>query len=325
MVIFDLEWNRGYDKNPLNEILQIGAVRVEHLGASVLDVFDAYIRPVVHKRFDVGAAALPELREYRSRGRSFGGAMEDFRAWCRGETVFASWGGGDLDILKENCAYWHVDFLTAEKVYDLQTCFAHMLGAEQSIALWRAAAYCGVPDTFTFHNARNDALYTALVGAWLTPEALAYIPPTKEEKLALRFCSQSFPRQPRRKVGPLPTAEQVLDAREARRPPCPFCGRTGAVGRWYTPGRKKGAGSFRQYYGEFSCPIHGRFLSRLTLARAENGTWSGRRTVPALTPELLKEYAAAARGESHACKGSRRRRRGRGRGKVKECLLPAGS
>lgn len=311
MVVFDLEWNRGYDKNPLNEVLQIGAVRLERLGGPVLDVFDAYIRPAVHKRFDVGAAALPELGEYRSRGRSFGGAMEDFRAWCAGETVFASWGRGDLDILKENCTYWKVDFLgKVEKVYDFQTSFAHMLGADQSIALWRAVDYCRVPDTFTFHNARNDALYTALVGEWLTPEALSYVPPTREERLAVRFCSVPFPRQARRKVGPYPTAEQALDAREGRRPPCPLCGRTGAVNRWYAPRRKKGDAAPRQYYGVFFCPTHGRFLCRLSLNQTEEG-WTGRRAVPALTPELLREYAAATRGESHQCrsKGRRRRRR----------------
>lgn len=329
MVIFDLEWNRGYDKIPLSEVLQIGAVRVEHLGGPVLDVFDAYIRPRVHRRFDVGASALPELKEYRSRGRSFGGAMADFRAWCRGETVFASWGGEDLEILKENCAYWHVEPLAAEEVCDLQTAFAHMLGAEQSIALWRAAAYCRIPDTFTFHNARNDALYAALVGAWLTPEALAYRPPTREEKLARKFCVQPFPRQPRRKVGPLPGPEQVLNAREGRRPPCPHCGRMGTVNCWHTAPRGKGEGASRKYFGVFNCPVHGRFLCRLELTRQENGSWTGRRTVPALTLALFREYAAVtAGGEVHQCRGAghRRRRRGHRRGAATGgCPPPAGS
>lgn len=315
MVIFDLEWNRGYDKNPLNEILQIGAVRVNHLGGPVLDVFDAYIRPVVHKRFDVGASALPELREYRTRGRSFGGAMAAFRAWCEGEHVFASWGTGDLDTLKENCRYWHVEFLPAEerKVLDLQAAFAYMLGTEQSIALWRAVDYCGIPDCFTYHNARNDALYTALVGAWLTPEALAYVPPTKEERLARKFCGTPFPRQPRRRVGPLPAPEHILDARESRRLSCPLCGKPGIVVRWYSAKRKGGADRARQYLGVFSCPIHGQFLCRLTLARTETGNWTGRRTVPALTPELFREYAAFSKGDVYNCKGSHRRYRRRRR------------
>ena len=196
-----------------------------------------------------------------------------------------------------------------EKVYDFQTAFAHMLGAEQSIALWRAAAYCRVPDSFTFHNARNDALYTALVGEWLTPEALAYVPPTKEEKLAQKFCNLPFPRQPRRKVGPQPTPEQALNSREARKVPCPLCGKAGMVSLWYTTSRHDT--QQRQYFGVFACPVHGRLLCRLTLVRTAEGAWSGRRTVPALTPELLKEYAAAARGEVHRCHGGKRRRRRR--------------
>lgn len=321
MVIFDLEWNRGYDKNPLNEVLQIGAVKLEHLGGPVLDVFDAYIRPRVHGRFDVGASALPELKAYRSRGRSFGGAMDAFRAWCAGETVFASWGTGDLDTLKENCDYWHVPFLEVEKVYDLQVCFAHMLGTDQSIALWRAVDYCGIPDTFTYHNARNDALYTALVGAWLTPEALAYVPPTKEEKLALKFCAEPFPRQSKRRVGPQPTPEQVLDAREGRKPPCPHCGKSGVVNRWSTAGKRLGQG---QYFGVFTCPVHGRFLCRLTLTQQADGAWSGRRSVPALTPDLLREYAAALKGHTHQCRGGGRRHRYRRR-PAKECPSPAAS
>lgn len=321
MVIFDLEWNRGYDRNPLNEVLQIGAVRVERLGGPVQDVFDAWIKPVVHKRFDVGASALPELKAYKSRGRSFGGAMEAFRAWCGTETVFASWGVGDLDTLKENCAYWHVDFLPkVEKAYDFQTAFAHMLGTEQSIALWRAAAYCGIPDTFTFHNARNDALYTALVGACLTPEALAYVPPTKAEKLALKFCAVPFPQQPKRRVGPQSTLERALDAREGRKPPCPLCGRSGTVNRWSIAGKKLGEG---QYYGVFTCPVHGRFLCRLTLVQKEDGAWSGRRSVPELTPELFQEYAAALRGQTRQCRSGGRRRRRRGRA-ARECPPPAG-
>lgn len=62
MVILDLEWNRGYDNTPLDEILQIGAVRVEYLGGPVTDMFNAYIRSTVHKKFDLGAKQLPDLQ-----------------------------------------------------------------------------------------------------------------------------------------------------------------------------------------------------------------------------------------------------------------------
>ena len=55
MIIMDLEWNRGYDTKPLNELLQIGAVRMDSLNGPIADVFNIYIRPSVHKKFDMGA------------------------------------------------------------------------------------------------------------------------------------------------------------------------------------------------------------------------------------------------------------------------------
>ena len=90
------------------------------------------------------------------------------------------------------------------------------------------------------------------------------------------------------------------------------------MNRWSTPGKKLGEG---QYFGVFTCPVHGRFLCRLTLARQEDGAWSGRRTVPELTPELMREYAASLRGQTHQCRGGGRRH-GRRRGR-REKAAPA--
>ena len=172
MIIWDLEWNRGYDRTPLDEILQIGAVRVAGLGGPVLDTFNAYIRPAVHKKFDPGARRLPGLQDSRSSDLDFAGAMERFRTWCGGETEFASWGSGDLDTLTRNCRYWGAPSLTMEKCYDLQTAFSYVLGADRQIALWRAVEHCQIPDLFPFHDALYDSLYTSVIGCWLTPESL---------------------------------------------------------------------------------------------------------------------------------------------------------
>lgn len=307
MIVLDLEWNRGYDRNPLNEILQIGAVRVERPGGVVLSAFNAYIKPSVHKKFDRGAAALPELRACRESALDFPAAMEAFRAWCGGELEFASWGGGDLDILAESCKYWGARPLAAQTFYDFQRAFSHRLGAGQQLALWWAAQYCGVPDVFTFHNALHDALYTAIVGGWLTQGdlALAAQPPCSAQEEPPAFSRLPFPPQPRRRVGPFPTPRQVLDARPSTRPPCPLCGRPGRVKRWHFS-RPRHGGTPTQYFSAFSCPEHGWFPCRLTLAQGEDGLWRGRRGVPAPTPEVERQYAAALAGGAHTCRGGRR-------------------
>ena len=57
MIIMDLEWNRSYDKIPLEEILQIGAVRLERMGGPIVDTFSVFIRPMYIK----SSTAQPRL------------------------------------------------------------------------------------------------------------------------------------------------------------------------------------------------------------------------------------------------------------------------
>ena len=137
MIILDLEWNRSYDNKPLEEILQIGAVRVKTLGGPVVGQFQIYVKPSVHKRFDPGARSLPDLQESKDSLIDFPSAISAFRAWCGGDAVFATW-GSDLQTLEQNCIHWGLPALTVEKEYDLQAAFSRVVGTRQQVALWRA-------------------------------------------------------------------------------------------------------------------------------------------------------------------------------------------
>lgn len=312
MIILDLEWNRSYDKTPLDEILQIGAVRVDRIGGPILDTFCAYIRPAVHKKFDPGAKKLPELQSSIESKVSFPEALERFRTWCGDEENFAAWGGGDdFKALNQNCAYWNQPSIRVEGMCNLQLAFSRLVGTGQQVALWRAVKYCGIPDVFDFHNALYDALYTAIVGEWITPEALVGGPAaSKKRKQPLRLSRLSFSKQPRQKVGPYGDPEEVLNAKAGRQPACPLCGRRGSISRWcyIKPKRKEPP---KTYYSAFRCVEHGRFLCRLTLAVREDGTWLGRRAVPPVTPELTREYEAAKQGGTYICQGrGKRKKRG---------------
>ena len=309
MIILDFEWNRGYDGKPLDEILQIGAVRLAGLGAPIDDTFNAYIRPAVHKSFDPGAKALPELAECRASNLDFPAALAAFTAWIGDETVFASWGGGDADTLARNCAHWSLPCPNLGQVHDLQRAFGHAAGAEgRQVALWRAVEYCGIPDCFSFHNALYDAVYTAVLSRWLTEEDLLWQPPKASARRLPALSRLAFQPQPRTRVGPFPTARAALSSRTARRAACPLCGRTLWVQEWYGP-------LGQRYYGRFRCPEHGRFLRRLTLSRLEDGQWRGRLALPPVTEALEREYQAAWSGKPLLCRGARRRRR-RGRARA---------
>ena len=307
MVILDLEWNRGYDNTPLDEILQIGAVRVEYLGGPVTDMFNAYIRPAVHKKFDPGAKQLPDLRMSQESELDFVTALEMFRAWCGAETEYAAWGNDDLATLTKNCEYWNIPALTMSTIHNFQIALSYLIGTTQQIALWRAVEYLNIPDAFTFHNALNDAMYTSMIGQWLTPESLEYKPVRRavqvKHKVTLRLSKHSYARQPRQTIGPLTSVEKVLDSKYSRKPPCPICGRKGCVNQWrYMP--LLDSNQPQEYFSVFSCPAHGRFLCRLTVMQLDNGAWRGRRTVPIIRPELIKAYTTACQGSVHNCKSN---------------------
>lgn len=233
MVILDLEWNRGYDNTPLDEILQIGAVRVKYLGGPVADTFNAYIRPTVHKKFDLEAKQLPDFQMFQESGLDFVTALEMFRTWCGDETEYAAWGNDNLSILNQNCEYWKIPPLTMSTIQNFQLALACLVGTNQQIALWRAVEYLNIPDVFIFHNALNDAMYTAIIGQWLTPESLEYKPVRRmvqaKRKVTLKLSKCSFARQPRQTISSLISAEKVLDSKHSRKPPCPICGRKGCI------------------------------------------------------------------------------------------------
>lgn len=307
MVILDLEWNRGYDNTPLDEILQIGAVRVDYLGGPVTDTFNVYIRPVVHKGFSPGARRLPELRMSQESELDFVTALELFRTWCGDETEYAAWGNDDPATLAKNCEYWNIPALTMTTVRNFQIALSYLMGTDQQIALWRAVEYLNIPDTFTFHNALNDTVYTAIIGQWLTPGSLEYRPVCRtvraKRKVTLKLSKCPFTKQPRQTIGPLTSVEKVLDSKCSRKPPCPICGRKGCVNQWrYVP--LLDSSKPQEYFSIFSCPTHGRFLCRLMVAQMGNGMWRGRRTVPVIRPELIKAYTTASQGSVYNCKSN---------------------
>lgn len=304
MIVMDLEWNSGYGKAPLEEILQIGAVRVDGPGGRITDTFSVFVRPRVHKKMNRTAKALPELRASLDAKLDFPAALALFTDWCGGDTEFAGWGGDDLVVLRQNCAFWRLPVPKVTRQTDFQAAFSLLVGTNQGVALSRAVEYCGIPDTFTFHNALNDAMYTALVSAWTGPETLALLALAKETRRLAD--APPFPAPPPRRTGPYAGPQAALNGRGCRRQRCPLCGTSLWVRRWHPADGSR-------YFAEFRCPVHGRFPCRLTLSPTGDGQWQAVSAVPAVTPELLQDFDRAFRSGSVCCKGGTRRKKRRRR------------
>lgn len=299
MIVFDLEWNRGYDKTPLDEILQIGAVRLGRPGGPIVDSFCAFIRPRVHKRLNRTAKELPEIREALDSPLDFPAAYRQFLRWCGDETEFAAWGCDELDTLRKNSDYWHLPALKTQAVYDLQTAFSLTLGTTQNLGLGWAVSYCQLPECFTYHNALNDAMYTALIIPWIDSELLEL---AANPHWMLRYLLNPYPAGDSRSVGPFPTLTAALNNRDSRKGSCPVCGQRIWIQSWDYHRQQT-------YYTDLRCPGHGHSICRLTVAADQDGQWRGNLCVPAPTPALLEEYGRARQGTHYLCKGSAKGRR----------------
>lgn len=268
VIVIDLEWNSGlYTKLRLDEILQIGAVKVDLDRRKIVDHFNAYIRPAIHKRYSPAVEQLPDLALSERSRLDFPTAFAQFMDWCGGDTLFACWGNSDLNVLIQNRNYHKLDAPLPATFLDLQMAFDAYIGCGNNLALERAAEYCLVPDSFDPHNALYDAM-TAWVVADFVPTGLLLD--------AVREAGQPLPKGqkalPRRKAlwrGPFASLDLTLSNRGCRRANCPGCAAINRVSQWYLADDGR-------YYSRFTCrDCGGQYLLRLEVFQDKRGRFWG--------------------------------------------------
>ena len=317
MIVLDLEWNQPFGGRRMEEIIQIGAVRLAEPGGAVQGWFNMHVKPVIYPKLSPVARKLPESAQALTADVCFPEAYQAFLDWCGGDTLWAEWGAQDHGVLAANAAYWKLSPPPVTACIDLQAAFGRTLGIGlgRRMALEHAAEYCALPLIYEFHNALHDALYAALVTAWMTKDAIVAVAPkqlgtSRHRRRGVKFSRVEYPKQPRQRLQPLLTREQVLNSREARFVPCPLCHAPGAVEEWYPQDSV--------YYGTFRCQEHGRFPVRMSVTLRPDGTWQGRRVVPTLTEPERSAFAAARENEPFRCRHEKTKRKKRRRRKKKE-------
>lgn len=313
MVIFDLEWNSGqYERLKLNEILQIGAVKINRLGGPIVDTLNLYIRPKAHKRYSPPVKELPDLELIEHSDLDFPAAAKLFFDWCGEDRTFGTWGTADFAALLQNFQYWKLPMDDLPKhYYNLQAAFAQAVGAKGQIALHYAVEYCGFPDLFDYHNPQNDAFYTALV-TWAFDEALLERSQCSPKEVAegggLVDLTVHPPRWKGHRCGPYSDEAALLNSRPCRLAPCPVCGHKSRVPSWFTAGEPF-------HYARFSCPDHGNWFLRLKVWRSGEGQFFGQSEVLDPTEGARILFSAAKKARAFHCQPSRRSVRKRRRGK----------
>ena len=301
MIIIDLEWNCGSDYSGFDEILQIGAVRMKTLGGSILDTFNIYVKPRGNTALHPAAAKLPELWHSFADGVCFPVAYLKFREWARHEKDYAAWGEDDFRVLQQNVTFWKLPSLPMRAAFNLQRGFGQHLGTNAQIALCMAVAYCKIPESFTFHDALNDAMYAALLTQWITLQDLVVPPHAAGFRSCWRWSSASLLPSTKKRSKYLSSIQAVLNYPRMRRQNCPICGRKLWVQSWFQWQNSE------NYYALLFCTEHGGFLCRLTLA-AHDGLYCGCSAIVCADRRELLRFHAACSGNTFVCQNYKKYR-----------------
>ena len=112
LIVFDLEWNIGYQPKTFRyhgaeltlrgEIIQIGAVRIDESG-DILDTFDMTLRPRIFRKLQHHIAKVTGLSQGEiDAGVPVADGLAEFMRWAGPDAVFAEWGLDDVPVLKQN-------------------------------------------------------------------------------------------------------------------------------------------------------------------------------------------------------------------------------
>lgn len=182
-IVLDLEFNQSFpfktgkkvEPNPECpfEIIQIGAVKLNEKFQQ-LDTFNYMIRPQIYPRLHPFVEKITGIHPEQLAGQpTFAEAYQAFLAFIGDEpAILCTWGGDDIKSLYRNIYFYDLDGeAMTDQFLNVQPFAAEYLNHEagKAIGLKNAVVELGIPEEQDFHNALNDAVYTAKIFAITHP------------------------------------------------------------------------------------------------------------------------------------------------------------
>ena len=293
LIVFDLEWNIGYQPKTFlyhgteltlrGEIIQIGAVRINARG-DVLDTFEVNLRPRIFRKLQHHIAKVTGLSQGDlDAGLPMKEGLQKFLDWAGPDAELAEWGLDDVPVLKQNLFLAGLDENWPDRWYDLQRIFlqAYPRKEGEGLTLESVVDRLGIPKEEPFHNALDDALYTTKVCRKLPlAEGLATYP--TEEELLKEALLGAEPNSAARDIRLFMNRMERDDYRnvsELTEAACPECSAP------LTPDEVWLKRGNTGYYTRCTCPYCGAWYLRFKLSRRDGLHWSFARCTEPATPE----------------------------------------
>lgn len=272
-IVVDLEWNQplSYDSSVYRqvgdrlifEMIQIGAVKMD-AAFRIADSVSIPIQPTHYVKIHPRIRRMTQLGPEELAGApQFLEAMDQFAAWCGEDYTLLTWGCDDVSVLKQNMDFFGCG-VALPPLCDIQRLFSDVYKTKERKGLKAAMEMLEIqPDeTRSFHNALNDAYYTALVFAQLPrPEDVLRYP---QQPRSLIHQERRDRRKERGEV--FGSLAEALASENARQPRCPVCGKRTQVEE---EGYVKQCAD--KYIGLSACPHHGGLLIRLRFRPTDDG------------------------------------------------------
>ena len=288
------------------EIIEIGAVKLSE-SLEILDTYHALVRPSVYRQIHYQTRKVIHLtmKTLMQEGRPFREVGREFLEWCGEEPRFCIWGTTDLTEMQRNLDYFRMgNLLPGPILYeDVQKLFAITYETRKDRrALSYAVDFLGLTDEGGFHEALEDAVYTARILQRIPNACIEKNysidcyrnPQDKEEEICLRyetyekFISRAFSNR-----------DVMLADAGVSQVHCFVCGKT--VRRrvpWFSEGG-------RNHLAVGFCPEHGFVKSKVRVRQDRDGKFFAIKTT-----KMIEEEEAAEIRERQKVKASRMKGQG---------------
>lgn len=309
-IVLDLEWNQpiSYQSSTFRkvgdklmfEMIQIGAVKLdanlnpgEAISIPIAPTHYVRIHPRIRRMTGLDSETLAGAPAFRE-------ALQQFASWCGNDYTLLTWGIDDVSVLYQNIHFFHCEDIVLPPLCDIQRLFSTVHNLKDRSGLKTAMEMVNITpdDTMSFHNALNDAWYTALVFKTLPdPSAVLNYPQEPRQLIHSRHITRE-----KTEGEAFPSVRDALASETAIHPVCPRCGRVLALDGEYI---KQSAD---KYIAVAKCRNHGRILIRLRFRIDDDGKKiMSRTTAPATsanvayihTKQLQNQQRQAQYLESH--------------------------
>ncbi|MCR5295238.1 MAG: exonuclease domain-containing protein [Lachnospiraceae bacterium] len=311
-IVLDLEWNQcPYGKEKENkklpfEIIEIGAVKL-NMEREITDTYHALVKPSVYHKihFRTREVIRLSLKQLKDEGRKFEVVAREFIDWCGEEFRFCTFGTLDLTELQRNLAFYRLEELLKGPLFyeDVQKLFAIAYETRKDRrSLEYVVDYLGIEDNGEFHQALDDAVYTARALQRIPADIISrdysidcyQTPRSKEEEIRVRY--ENYEKFISREFA---SKEAVLEDREVRAVRCFGCGRN--VKRfipWFSD-------CGRNYFSIGTCEEHGYVKCKVRVRTAADGKFYAIKTT-----KLVEEAEVGKIEKKQRFLKQKRKRRG---------------